>query len=75
MASAVHTGINSAIMKESWILFFGRLLFPAGLVAPFLYSLSVIDCFIRLRCLLILYYILFFGGFGTYVCSSMNSLV
>ena len=39
----------------SWILSFGRLLSPAGLVVPLLYSLSVIDWFFLLRCLLILY--------------------
>ena len=45
-----------------WILFFaiGRLLFPAGLVVPLLYSLSFIDWLFLLRCLLILCYILYF---------------
>ena len=43
-----------------WILFFSCSSFPAGLVVSLLYAFSfIVWCFL-LRCLLILYYILFF---------------
>ena len=42
-----------------WILFSGCLSSPVGLVVPLLFPLSFIDGFSLLKCLLILYYILF----------------
>ena len=72
MASAVHAGISSAIMHNHEGLIRG--VFPICVLDPlpwlssvsswigcfFFYSLSIIDWFPLLRCLLILYYILFF---------------
>ena len=55
--------IDLLLFRGVWILFlvvFCPCLFPAGLGVPLLYSLSVIDCFFLRRCLLIVYYILFF---------------